>query len=294
MIDHSLPIVEDPGNRPTMEGSTRSLEERFDGLERRLRELVREGLVVTFSGGVDSAFLLWAAKRAAGDRPGGLLALTSVSESVPAADLEDGRRFAMALGVEHVVRRSRETSKPEYLQNDESRCYHCKAELFRIAEDVASDRGLRWIAYGYTTSDVHDVRPGHRAAQEHGIASPLADAGLGKQDIRRLMRDHGVDLAEKAASPCLSSRITTGVAITPERLADVQAMENILQDAGITVARVRVCAADRGFFVRIEVAPEEMEKVLPLRDSLVREAEPRGYRWVTLDLAGYRTGGGRS
>ena len=293
MIDRSLPIVDDPV-RPLDRGESRPLEERFLALERRLRALVREGLVVTFSGGVDSAFLLWAAQRAQGDRSGALLALTSVSESVPAADLEDGRRFTMALGVEHVVRRSRETSKPEYLQNDENRCYHCKAELFRIAERVASDRGLRWIAYGYTASDVHDVRPGHRAAQERGVTSPLADAGLGKQDIRRLMRDHGVDLAEKAASPCLSSRITTGIEITPGRLADVQSIEDILRDAGVRVARVRVCAADRGFFLRIEVAPEEMEKVLPLRELLIHEAERRGYRWATLDLAGYRTGGGRS
>lgn len=293
MIDRSLPIVDDPIH-PSGAESRLPLDERFHALERRLHDLALDGLIVTFSGGVDSAFLLWAAKLASEGRPGSLLALTSVSESVPAADLEDARRFASDLGVDHLVRRSQETSNPEYLRNDLERCYYCKAELFRIAEHVAKDRGLRWIAYGYTASDVHDVRPGHRAAREHGVESPLADAGLGKEDIRRLMREHGVALAEKPASPCLSSRITTGIAITSETLSDVQSLEDILANGGVNVRRVRVCAADRGHFVRIEVPPEEMEGVLHLRGRLVREAEARGYRWVTLDLAGYRTGGGRS
>jgi uncharacterized protein len=293
MIDRSLPIVPSTAG-PDPAAPTGSVEERFEALGRRLHELLGEGLVVTFSGGVDSAFLLWAASRARNGRAGSLVALTSISESVPAADLEDSRRFTNRLGVEHLVRRSRETSHPEYLRNDENRCYHCKAELFRIAGEVASDRGLRWIAYGYSASDRHDVRPGHQAALEHGVVSPLAEVGLGKEDIRRLMRDHGLEMADKPASPCLSSRITTGVEITPDRLAHVQAMEDILDEAGVRVHRVRVCPADRGLFLRLEVAPEEMEKVLPLRDQLLREARSFGYRWVTLDLAGYRTGGGRS
>jgi uncharacterized protein len=293
MIDRSLPIVAFPAGQPSA-AQAGSVGERFEALGRRLEELLSEGLVVAFSGGVDSAFLLWAASQARNGRPGALVALTTVSESVPAADLEDSRRFANQLSVEHLVRRSRETSHPEYLRNDENRCYHCKAELFRIAGEVARDRGLRWIAYGYSASDRHDVRPGHQAALEHGVVSPLAEVGLGKEDIRGLMSEHQLEMADKPASPCLSSRITTGIEITPDRLAHVQAMEDILDGAGVRVHRVRVCPADRGLFLRLEVASEEMGKVLPLRDRLVQEAERFGYRWVTLDLAGYRTGGGRS
>jgi len=289
MIEKSLPIVQAPVPAPNG-----SLDERFQALRLRLRELVRDGLVVTFSGGVDSAFLLWAADHARQGSEGSLVALTSVSESVPAADLEDGREFATRLGVEHVVRQSRETAHADYLRNDRDRCYHCKVELFRIAEEVARERDLRWIAYGYSASDRQDVRPGHRAALEHGVVSPLSEAGLGKDDIRRLMREHNLELADKPASPCLSSRITTGIEITAERLAHVQALEDILDEAGIRVRRVRVCPADQGLFLRLEVAPEEMANVLPLRDALIREAERFGYRWVTLDLAGYRTGGARS
>lgn len=289
MPENSLPIVQAPVRAPPG-----SLEDRFQALCLRLRDLVRDGLVVTFSGGVDSAFLLWAADHARKGHEGSLVALTSVSESVPAADLEDGREFATRLGVEHLVRRSRETAHPEYLRNDQNRCYHCKAELFRIAEEVARERDLRWIAYGYSASDRQDVRPGHRAALEHGVASPLADAGLDKDDIRRLMHEHDLELADKPASPCLSSRITTGVEITAGRLAHVQALEDMLDEAGVRVRRVRVCPADEGLFLRLEVAPEEMAKILPLREALVREAERFGYRWMTLDLAGYRTGGARS
>ena len=262
-------------------------------LDERLRTLVRDGLVVAFSGGVDSAFLLWAAERARREVGGRLLALTSASESTPSWDFADATRFAAHLGVEHQVERSEELSHAEYAQNGSDRCYHCKAELFRIAERLRSERDLRWVAYGYTDSDRSDVRPGHRAALEQGVVSPLAEAGLGKEDIRELMREHGIELADKSASPCLASRVMTGLPITTRRLSDVEALEGVLRRGGVVVNRVRVCEAgadDR--FLRIEVAPDEMATVLPLRDELVREGRARGYRWVTLDLQGYRSGGG--
>jgi len=266
---------------------------KLQRLEDDLGRLLQDGLIVAFSGGVDSAFLLWAAERARREKGGDLVALTTESASLPAADRTDALELVRGLGTEHLLRVSDELRVEAYTRNDADRCYHCKAGLFRIAESIASERGLRWTAYGYSASDIGDVRPGHRAALEHGVRAPLADAGLTKDEIRTLMRTHDLRLAEKPASPCLSSRIMTGLEITPQRLDDVAALEAILHAGGIRVCRVRVCREEESGFLRVEVAPEEMSRVLALRDELLREARTRGYRWVTLDLEGYRMGGGR-
>jgi len=255
---------------------------KLQRLEDDLGRLLQDGLIVAFSGGVDSAFLLWAAERARREKGGDLVALTTESASLPAADRTDALELVRGLGTEHLLRASDELRVEAYTRNDADRCYHCKAGLFRIAESIASERGLRWIAYGYSASDIGDVRPGHRAALEHGVRA-----------IRTLMRTHDLRLAEKPASPCLSSRIMTGLEITPQRLDDVEALEAILHAGGIRVCRVRVCREEGSGFLRVEVAPEEMSRVLALRDELLREARARGYRWVTLDLEGYRMGGGR-
>ena len=180
-------------------------------------------------------------------------------------------------------------------RNDPERCFHCKTELFRIAGAVSSQEGLRWLLYGYNASDHGDHRPGHRAAEEAGVLSPLSEVGLNKGEIRFLMEEAGLPLSRKAASPCLSSRIMTGVEITPERLRHVEEMESILREAGVETLRVRVCRNDDAtLFLRVEVAPEEMELVLDCRAELQDAGTTRGYRWVTLDLGGYRTGGGVS
>lgn len=268
---------------------------KMDALRRRLAPLVREGVLVAFSGGLDSAFLLWAAGQVGEGEGGRVVALTTTSESTPSRDKEDALAFTRSLGVEHIWRESRELSIPEYARNDLERCYHCKIELFRIAGEVAEEVGLRWLLYGYNASDRHDFRPGHRAAEQAGALTPLADAGLTKPEIRFLMEEAGLPLSGKPASPCLSSRVMTGIEITPRRLRDVEEMEGILRDAGVSTLRVRVCRDDAGrFFLRVEVAPEEMERVLGCGESLHREGTRRGYRWVTLDLGGYRTGGGVS
>jgi uncharacterized protein len=274
-----------------------STERKFEILDATLGELLRDGLVVAFSGGVDSAFLLWAAeraRRARGIGPEKLLALTAVSASMAATERDDARRFAEELGVGHRWEESRELENPAYAANDARRCYHCKTELFRIAGDVALAGGQRWLAYGYNASDRGDFRPGHQAAEERGVLAPLADAGLEKNEIRALMRANGLNLAEKPASPCLSSRLMTGVAVTPEKLADVEAMETLLREGGLKVFRVRLHEEGAARFLRLEIAPEEMEGAVRLRESLAAEGTKRGYRWVTLDLAGYRMGGGRA
>ena len=289
-----LPIIPDaPGMSGVAHPSdARAPQEKLDSLLAALGAYLGEGAVVAFSGGVDSAFLLWAAVRAR--EPGSrLTALTTVSASTPAPDLEDARAFAASLGVEHLCVESGEIDQEEYRRNDAERCYHCKTDLFDIAARVAAERGLKWILYGYNASDSHDVRPGHRAAAEAGVQAPLADAGLQKAEIRALMRQHGLALADKPSSPCLSSRIQTGVRVDRRRLGDVAALEAILRGAGVRVCRARICDAGEGaLFVRVEAAPEDMERVLACRADLQREGRARGYRWVTLDLGGYRTGGG--
>ncbi len=293
MIRFQLPVVPDPPPGGVLTTDDRP-DEGHGNLEDLLAALAgygKEGLVVAFSGGVDSAFLLWAAREAVhGD--GRLVALTTVSASMPAADLGDAQRYARALGVEHVCMESDELASADYARNDRERCYHCKADLFRLAGELARTREMRWIAYGYTASDHHDVRPGHRAALESGVAAPLSDHGFDKTRIRVFMRELGFDLADKPASPCLSSRIMTGIEIDEKRLRDVAAMESILRRGGVQVCRARICEGGGAHFFRIEVDPDEMDKVLRCRAELEREGSARGYLWVTLDLSGYRTGGG--
>jgi uncharacterized protein len=288
-----LPVFPDGPRNATSgrRGGGETPRERLEALLSHLRGRVAQGALVAFSGGVDSTFLLWAAAQVA-KRGGRLGALTTWSASTPARDLEDARNFAVRLGVDHVCVESRELDREEYTRNDADRCYHCKTDLFRIAGRIARERKLNSILYGYTASDRHDVRPGHRAAEERGVGAPLADVGLKKDEIRALMREHGLELADKPASPCLSSRISTGVPVDRGKLADVAAMEAVLRRGGVGVYRARICDAGGSLFFRIEVDPVEMDKVLACRAELEREGHERGYRWVTLDLGGYRTGGG--
>ena len=290
----SLPVIDFQASRqptvsPTVNGEPHAKLERLSAV---LTPALRDGLLIAFSGGVDSAFLLWAAEMARRQAGGRLVALTAVSDAVPALDRDDAIQFSTQLEVRHIVRQSAETELPDYVRNDRDRCFHCKSELFRMAQAAADELGMRWLAYGYTASDRGDIRPGHRAAADWDVMSPLADAELTKDDIRTLMRAHGLLLSEKPASPCLSSRIMTGISITRRRLKDVHEIEDILREAGVRVYRVRICGHEDQLFLRIEVAQEEMPKVLGLRDTLVTEAQARGYQWATLDLGGYRTGGG--
>jgi uncharacterized protein len=276
---------------PDVADARRKLESLRADLEKR----VAEGVLVAFSGGMDSAFLLWAAGEAANAMGGRAVALTTTSPSTPAGDKEDAQEFGKLVGVEHVWEESREMFDSRYARNDRERCYHCKTELFRIAGEVAREKGLRWLLYGFNASDHGDDRPGHRAAQEAEVLTPLSDAGLTKIEIRHLMKDAGLPLSGKPASPCLSSRIMTGIEITPDRLRDVEELEGVLRDAGISTLRVRVCKDEEDrFFLRVEVPHAEMEKVLQCREELQRVGTEKGYRWVTLDLGGYRMGGGVS
>jgi pyridinium-3,5-biscarboxylic acid mononucleotide sulfurtransferase len=270
-----------------------------------LTDLLTEGLLVAFSGGVDSSFLLWAAAEAlacmqANGKDGKLEALFTISPSVPTWDREDAVKIADILKINLIIVDSHELQEDAYAKNEGMRCYYCKSELFKIAKEIAKQKNCCHIAYGYNASDRHDVRPGHHSAKENGIHSPLDQANIEKQEIRNLLKQIGLNVADKASSPCLASRMMTGVRVTEEKLQHIQVMENMLRAAGLHLYRVRMheeMRENKGInqkikYFRIEVAPEEMPNILQIRETLVHEAQKMGYRWVNLDLAGYRMGGG--
>jgi len=265
---------------------------KYDMLKDCLGKYTNEGLVVAFSGGVDSGFLLWAAVEARKEYGGTVIGLTTNSESMPAHDKIDVENFVKQTGVQHVWRNSFEIDNPDYLKNDSLRCYYCKTELFSIAKEVAAENNCKRIAYGYNSSDKSDVRPGHRAALENDIVFPLATYDFTKEEIRELMQLNGFELSDKPSSPCLSSRIMRGVQITKQELRDVDVLEDILREGGMKVFRLRVHELDGKHFLRLETSPEQIALAVQLKDKLVKAAKKRGYEWVTLDLEGYKTGGG--
>ncbi len=226
------------------------------------------------------------------DNSGKLLALTAHSPSLPQVDFDDAVALARDLGVEHKIMESHEFDLPEYIRNDLFRCYHCKKELFRLSGEIAEMDHYKWIIYGYNATDKDDFRPGHKAALENDILAPLAQVNLTKNEIREVLQANGLNLSDKPASPCLSSRIMTGIPITEKRLRDVEYMENIIRDSGIKIFRVRLCQEEGQDFLRIETQQDDMIKIVKMRNKLVKEGEKRGYRWVTLDLGGYKMGGG--
>jgi len=268
-----------------------SIDTKLKELQEILEHHLPEGLIVAFSGGIDSAFLLWAAAQANRGNGEQLLALTTLSPSVPQNDIDDATDFVRRIGVPHELVDSYEFEKEGYVRNTGLRCYHCKSTLFEIARQIAADRGFQYIAYGYNATDTGDIRPGHQAAIENNVLYPLATVGFTKQEIREIMAEQGFAVAEKPASPCLSSRIMTGVRVTPEKLQDIEYLETMLREGGLKVFRVRLHEHDDIRWLRLEIDPDEMRLALELREAFVTEAKERGYQWATLDLGGYRTGG---
>lgn len=258
--------------------------ERLDRLLDTLRRLER--VVVAFSGGIDSTVLLRAARDALGDRA---VALTAISESFAPWELEDARSLAAGMGARLIEVESREMERPGYRENSGDRCYHCKTELFEIASAHAAHAGLGALVYGAIPEDLGDHRPGMRAAGEWGVRAPLIEAGLAKSDIRAIARAYGLPTAEKPASACLSSRFPDGIAITPERLQQVTACEGGLRDLGLLHLRARFHEE----VVRIEFGPAELNAVFgdpELRTKVLAAGRAAGFRFVAIDLEGYRTG----
>jgi uncharacterized protein len=252
-------------------------------LDLRLRSLGRT--LVAYSGGVDSAFLAWAAHQALSDA---MLAVIADSASLARAQLADAVAFAREQEIPLEVISTSELERPEYVRNDSNRCFFCKDELFTVMENFRRARGFDSIAYGVNVDDQGDFRPGQGAASAHGIAAPLLEAGLTKQEIRDLARAAGLRVWDKPASACLSSRIEYGRPVTLEVLSAVEQGEDALRALGFRQFRVR----HHGEMVRIEVAREELPRALNLETTaeFTRIFKALGFKFVTLDLEGFRSG----
>jgi uncharacterized protein len=255
---------------------SQTLQEQLCGLGR---------LLVAYSGGVDSAFMAWAAHLALGQN---MMAVLADSPSLARSQMRDAVAFAEEQGIPLTIVQTDEMERPEYRQNDATRCFHCKDELFTVMEEFRSRNGFDVIAYGVNSDDQGDFRPGQQAARQHGVAAPLLDAGLTKQDIRELARIAGLRIWDKPASACLSSRIEYGRPVTPEALLMVEQGEEALRQMGFRQFRVRY----HGDIVRIEIAREELPRALSpeMAIEFTRIFKSLGFSYVTLDLEGFRSG----
>jgi uncharacterized protein len=244
-----------------------------------------DGAVVAFSGGADSALVAAMAAKTLGERA---LAVTAVSPSLPPGELDGARTFANSLGIRHRSVRTHELDREGYLANGPDRCYHCKSELYDVLLDVARQEGVSVVLSGANVDDLGDLRPGLRAAAERGVRHPLVEAGLTKWDVREASRFLGLPTWDKPASACLSSRIPHGVRITVEELSRVGRAERALKALGFSQVRVRV----HGEVVRIEVEPEDLSRLASgeVRARAVEALKGLGYRFVALDLEGFRSG----
>jgi uncharacterized protein len=262
---------------------TSDLDRKRAALEESIRPLGRA--LVAYSGGVDSAFLAWEMHRVLGSE---MLAVIADSPSLARSQLADAMKFAEEQHIPLEVIATAEFERPEYVRNDGFRCFHCKDELFMVMEDLRRQRGFDAIAYGINADDQGDFRPGQIAAQQHRIAAPLLDAGLTKLEIRELARQAGLRIWDKPASACLSSRLEYGRPVTREALAVVEKGEEALRVLGFRQFRVR----HHGEIVRLEIAREEMERALSpqMAVDFTRIFKDLGFKFVTLDLEGFRSG----
>lgn len=261
------------GRMPSLVAKKHALEDALRGYG---------AVVVAFSGGVDSAFLTAAAHDVLGD---GALAVTAVSPSLARREREGAAALALRYGWHHRMVETHEVERPEYARNSGDRCYWCKDELFEVLAPIAAERGAT-LAVGTNTDDLGDHRPGLRAARERAVRSPLVDAGMSKADVRALAAERGLPVADKPASPCLASRVAYGVEVSPERLRRIDDAEEAVRSLGFEILRVR----DHGDLARVEVPAEDFPRAAALRGEINGRLMDLGFRFVTLDLAGFKSG----
>lgn len=263
--------------------NNQNLETKYQVLLSRLRQFSR--IAVAFSGGVDSSFLLFAAKEALGDN---VLAVTAVSPIFPDSDEKETRLFCSKYGIKQEFFPCGDLSKPHFQTNPRDRCYHCKKDLFTGIRSLAEEHGIPTVAEGSNMDDRNDYRPGRIAIEELGILSPLQDTGFYKSEIRELSHQFGLPTWDKPSFACLASRFVYGEAITENKLRMVEQAEKGLHDLGFRQCRVRI----HGMMARIELLPEDMDRFFEkrTRESVNHTLKVLGFKHVSVDLQGYRTG----
>ena len=258
-------------------------EEKLDHLKKTLRDMGT--VLVAYSGGVDSTFLAVTAHEVLGKNS---LAVFAASPVAPPMEKEEAEALAHNIGLRFKIIESSEMSNPDFVANPPERCYYCKRELFSELKPIAQAEGLKWIADGTNADDLSDFRPGRKASAEAGIRSPLLEAGLTKAEIRQLSHAQGLPTWDRPASPCLASRIPYGIPVTAETLNKIARGEQYLHSLGLRQLRLR----HHGDIARIELDPEDMDKIIKpeIRQDIVKHLKALGYKYVALDLTGYRIG----